>query len=731
MSIKIKKFKNIYGINDLKGIDAVNGNALIYAPNGGTKTSLALGFKSISNGINPNDRIFEKKCEYIFNLDGNLYSDKEPKNIDNIVVYNFEKYYNESLEKSDNKINLLTISSELKSKYGEIYQFCLDQIDILSKKISSIIGNKKKENENISSSLNFFKSTFNIYNWKDIIVFLSNIKWSDKIEIENNILNILNENTIPIISSIDFIERVNKLNHTLNSKVESILFKGVFGSIEAGKLIKEIKSDGFFEAGHAIKLFGKDELITSCEDFEKIYQEQLNIIYTDDETKKDVEDLLSKINKNKATREIRGLISNPEILTQMNDFNKFSLKVLSGCLQNLEIEIRETAKLINNSNDSINKLMKEAESERTKWEEICSIFNDRFIVPFEISIKNRFNSIIGASSPTFEIKYKKNNNEKVINEDILKKTLSTGEVRALTILLFLFDLNISIEKNSETFVILDDVVDSFDYKNKYAMIEYISELSNENNIICWVLTHNFDFFSSCKYRVKGFDKYYIKQNKNSENFQKFNESIIGGGMELFSNWKKMLNDTSDEKKFISLIPVCRNLIELKYGVNDEKYKTLCNVLHFRLNTKNILVEKIKPLFLETFNINYNLDASRKVFDILFEQLNILSTTNLSNSIGLDDKIVLAIGIRIVIEMVFNVFDTSFVNSDLSLGEEYELVKQYLDLYDKKVFSKALISIPEFVHLNSFMYEPLIDIPTIVLQEIYKDAIKIKEKYYIE
>ena len=292
-------------------------------------------------------------------------------------------------------------------------------------------------------------------------------------------------------------------------------------------------------------------------------------------------------------------------------------------------------------------------------------------------------------------------------------------------------MNISIKKNNETFVILDDVVDSFDYKNKYAMIEYISELSNENNIICWVLTHNFDFFSSCKYRVKGFDKYYIKQNKNSENFQKFNESIIGGGMELFSNWKKLLNDTSDEKKFISLIPVCRNLVELKYGVNDEKYKTLCNILHFRLNTKDILVDEIKPIFIETFNINCSLDASKKVFDILFEQLNILATTNLSNSIGLDDKIILAIGIRIVIEMVFNKFDTSFVNSDLSLGEEYETVKQYLDSDDKKVFSKALISIPEFVHLNSFMYEPLIDIPTIVLQEIYKDVIKIKDKYSIE
>ena len=46
MNLSIKKFKNIYGIKDLKGIANINSNALIYAPNGGTKTSFALGMKS-------------------------------------------------------------------------------------------------------------------------------------------------------------------------------------------------------------------------------------------------------------------------------------------------------------------------------------------------------------------------------------------------------------------------------------------------------------------------------------------------------------------------------------------------------------------------------------------------------------------------------------------------------------------------------------------------------------
>ncbi len=38
-------------------------------------------------------------------------------------------------------------------------------------------------------------------------------------------------------------------------------------------------------------------------------------------------------------------------------------------------------------------------------------------------------------------------------------------------------------------------------------------------------------------------------------------------------------------------------------------------------------------------------------------------------------------------------EKSFVNLDLSLGEEYETVKKYFDSDDKKVFSKVLIFIP--------------------------------------
>ena len=108
----------------------------------------------------------------------------------------------------------------------------------------------------------------------------------------------------------------------------------------------------------------------------------------------------------------------------------------------------------------------------------------------------------------------------------------------------------------------------------------------------------------------------------------------------------------------------------------------------------------------------------------------LSRTNLTNSVALEDKILFSIGIRLNLETIFNKYDQTLVNSELSLGEELETIKSNLDIEDIKLISKAIISIPEFIHLNSFMYEPLVDISTNTLKKIYDDTIKLMSKHQV-
>ena len=93
---------------------------------------------------------------------------------------------------------------------------------------------------------------------------------------------------------------------------------------------------------------------------------------------------------------------------------------------------------------------------------------------------------------------------------------------------------------------------------------------------------------------------------------------------------------------------------------------------------------------------------------------------MSNSIELDEKIIFSIGIRLLLEKIFNKIEPSLINENLTLGEEYDKVKSKIRDDDKKIVTKAIISVPEFIHLNSFMYEPLVDITTSSLQKIYRE-----------
>src|SRR5690606_39236363 len=76
----------------------------------------------------------------------------------------------------------------------------------------------------------------------------------------------------------------------------------------------------------------------------------------------------------------------------------------------------------------------------------------------------------------------------------LKDTLSQGEKRSLYLLNIIFDIQKRIKENWKTLFIIDDIADSFDYKNKYAIIEYLNDISKIQGFYLIILSHNFDFY---------------------------------------------------------------------------------------------------------------------------------------------------------------------------------------------------------------------------------------------
>lgn len=320
----------------------------------------------------------------------------------------------------------------------------------------------------------------------------------------------------------------------------------------------------------------------------------------------------------------------------------------------------------------------------------------------------------------------------------------------------LFEIEVRRQENKQHLLIIDDIADSFDYKNKYAIIQYLFELSQEMvniwtedeekfvkkfNII--LLSHNFDFFRTCKSRL------FIRNNyqaiKDDIWIKLKRTNIIKD--EPWKIWKKNLNTYN----VIALIPFVRNLIE--YSDRDsQSFNYLTHILHFKnglhyskkwfLLTKQDRINKgknwdfnvkktdeisfwdIEFIFKKYLWIKNDFEANLK-WKIIFKELVNINVDKLDSN--LESKIIIALKIRHETEIFMrNILCNSIVDkiSWNQTGEMINLIKnhevQYLLPVDIiKLLDDVSIMTPENIHLNSFMYEPILDMSDWHLKELYK------------
>ena len=105
-------------------------------------------------------------------------------------------------------------------------------------------------------------------------------------------------------------------------------------------------------------------------------------------------------------------------------------------------------------------------------------------------------------------------------------------------------------------MIFDDIADSFDYRNKYAIIEYLNDMKELSNFKSIIMTHNFDFYRTLGSRLGITRKNIFMTSKNEAR-----EINLMQGEYL----KAIINDLKKKSEsnniaFISLIPFVINLI---------------------------------------------------------------------------------------------------------------------------------------------------------------------------
>ena len=102
-----------------------------------------------------------------------------------------------------------------------------------------------------------------------------------------------------------------------------------------------------------------------------------------------------------------------------------------------------------------------------------------------------------------------------------------------------------------------------------------------------------------------------------------------------------------------------------------------------------------------------------------------------DEILLENKIVLAIACRLLAEKYL--IKILKPNTDLiTSNQTSELIKQYKEYPNKRknnllVLDKVNLMTPENIHVNAFMYEPLIDMSVYHLRDLYFECLALSRK----
>jgi ABC-type molybdenum transport system ATPase subunit/photorepair protein PhrA len=708
------KLEHCYGIKKLEK-ELVFGNRTfaIYAPNGSMKTSLAKTFTDLMNGNETKDLVYTDRVTVREIKDENA-QDLKPDEILVVEPYN-ESYFSE-------KESTLVVEKGLREQYEKIYS------DIEKEKTSFIKNLKtasqssdceeeilttfsESENDTLFDILEKLAPTINDANPK------YSFRYNDIFDKKGNVKKFLDKYS----KSLD--EYVKQYESLIS---QSAFFKkstNTFGTYQAKELLGSVSDNSFFDAGHSINL-SDSTTITSAVDFETLMEAEIKKILSDEKLKKIFDGIDKAIGSSAELRAFKKVIeSDNSLLVDLQDYDQFKKNVWLGFLSKIEIETKAILEFYISKKTELAEIVKKAGDTATEWESAAEEFNSRFTsLPFKIIIKNKEDVILKTKAPVSEFVFTDVDKKNLKKEDLLR-VLSQGERRALYILNIIFEIRARKNSGQKTLLIIDDIADSFDYKNKYAIVEYLKDISEDNNFFQIILTHNFDFFRTIQSRgVVSYGQCLISSKTDSgitlEQASYINNPFI-------NDWK---NNLTDNKKLIASIPFVRNIIEYTKGSGDNDYLLLTSILHLKSNSSTITLNDFKVVFeacIKNAPFPATIDTTKNISVLIFETADECLTA--ADGINLEHKIVMSIAIRLKAEqfMKSKITDQTFLNGlDSETHQTRKLFDKYKEEFNNEeelidILKKVNLITPENIHVNSFMYEPILDMGDSELRELYQ------------
>ena len=712
------KLKNCYGIASLDHtfkFEKSRAN-LVYAPNGVMKTSFAKTFRKISQGEEPKEEIYNRVSSYKIAIDSvNL------ENEEILVVEPFDPSY------ESQNISALLVNAEKKKKYDAIFK---NISKAKTKVISDLSKLSKIKKVDVENQLLADLGCLNIF---EAIQLLNDSDYGAAEYAKVSYQRIFDPKVVALLNEPSVKENIGTYTTRYNELIQkSLLFKkGVFNPAKASTVLKTLKKEKFFEAEHKVLLNGKEEHISNYDVFEEVIEREKNSILNDEALQEISKKIVEGVVSIKSFQDV--LEEFPEISAELKNLDELKKILWLSYFQQNKDQFIKLLALYKESKAELADIENEAQLEGTLWHEAYSIFEERFHVPFTMCIENHTNAILGTTAPNIVFSFEDENGEKRSFDRGRLDTLdclSVGERRAMYLLYIIFEFKARLAKKQRTVIVVDDIADSFDYKNKYAIIEYLRELAEEDTFRLIVLTHNFDFYRTFQSRVLGNAKW-----NNSFVAQKDERGIqlLRGGdknvRDPFSQWKKEC--VSNAEMLVSMIPFVRNLVEFKDGDSCDDYAELTAMLHIKPATRKLKLSDLERLIgnvVKGVTLCDCFHHETLVIDHIYQTADDLCKESQDNAICLAEKVALSVALRLKAEefmwsKVVNKqpFD-SYQTGKLFDRLVKEQIPQSNDFHEtKKVLSKVVLMTPENIHINSFMYEPLVDMSSHHLVSLYQEV----------
>lgn len=726
---KVKiEFEHCYGVSSLTHeFDFSDKTAvLIYAPNGAMKTSFAKTFKDIGSGAETTDRVYpERESFRKVSLADN--SEISPEAV--FVVEPYDSSY------ESGRVSSLLVNRDLKTEYDKI----LKDID---KKVSELIDPMKKTS-GIKRELDELLSQTFSRRSDNLLKALERVRTEViEEEIDSSLEQvpynlIFNDKVEKLLSSPEVKTALDEYTNNYERLVSQSRFfrRGVFNHYQANEIAKQLKNHGFFKADHKVFLNdGSVETeVTSEDELQELIANELASIFEDTELKASFDKIDKKIT-NVELRKFRDfLLENQGIIPRLQNTEVLREDVLKYHLMLHKEKFSELLSTYDSSKKRLDEIVKEASEQATKWQEVINIFNRRFSVPFKVVMQNKHDVILKRATPNVAFEFEDGSSEpRSIGRDQLIEVLSNGERRALYILNIIFEVEARLTDDLTTLFIIDDIADSFDYKNKYAIVEYLADVLSVPNFRQIILTHNYDFYRTVWKRLH-LDGMNFHVSKTNSEIVLTKETMY---RDPFEKWKRAANNDQKRDCLFAMIPFVRNLAGY-CGYNTEEAE-LTTALHVKLNDQPLTIGKMLQIFKTILNgqeFQTELDDSDLVLDALIEvALNLAESED--PALDLEKKVVLAIAIRLLAEqyMIAKIDDDEWAggitrNQTATLARKFkELGEQTVEFKSaEEIITRVNLMTPENIHLNSFMYEPILDMSSDHLKTLLLDVVSLESQ----